>query len=160
MEKLNLTQQKNAFSNQKKCTTTQNKHKKIKPSLVASYDIRPGNGEGLFLFRRFINLSLTYLLRHLLTYLQPRDPHRARFTCNAHVSFTSTISHTCLYFRAAKHHRSLAGIHFSSNWGYKDRLAWVVGFIWRSYTCKWWPISVLAELNVEQLCWFSQHNYH
>jgi len=27
MEKLNLTQQKHAFSNQKKCTTTQNKHK-------------------------------------------------------------------------------------------------------------------------------------
>jgi len=27
MEKLNLTQQKNAFTNQKKCTTTQNKQK-------------------------------------------------------------------------------------------------------------------------------------
>jgi len=27
MEKLNLTQQKHAFTNQKKCTTTQNKHK-------------------------------------------------------------------------------------------------------------------------------------
>jgi len=30
MEKLNLTQQKHAFTNQKKCTTTQNKHKKTK----------------------------------------------------------------------------------------------------------------------------------
>jgi len=47
---------------------------KIKPGLVASYDIRSGNGEGRFWFRRFINLSLTYLLRHLSTYLQPRDP--------------------------------------------------------------------------------------
>jgi len=37
----------------------QNEHKKLKPTLVASYDIRPGNGEGLFRFRRFINLSLT-----------------------------------------------------------------------------------------------------
>jgi len=38
-------------------------------SLVASYDIWPGNEEGLFLFRRFINLSLTHLVRHLpLTY--------------------------------------------------------------------------------------------
>jgi len=27
MEKLNLTQQKHTFTNQKKCTTTQNKHK-------------------------------------------------------------------------------------------------------------------------------------
>jgi len=28
MEKLNITQQKHAFTNQNKCTTTQNKHKK------------------------------------------------------------------------------------------------------------------------------------
>jgi len=42
--------------------------KQLKPGLVASYDIRPGNGEGLFLCRCFINLSFTYLLRHLPTY--------------------------------------------------------------------------------------------
>ena len=41
MEKQNLAQQKHTFTNQNKCTTTQNKHKKIKPGLVASYDIRP-----------------------------------------------------------------------------------------------------------------------
>jgi len=116
MEKQNLTQQKHAFTNQKKCTTTQNK---LKPGLVASYDIWPGNEQGLFLqkyyyfnttnifyldvsvsikdlhqkkflqflfrflglflFQCFINLSLlTYLLRHLPTYLQPRDPHGAQ----------------------------------------------------------------------------------
>jgi len=40
MEKLNLTQQKHTFTNQKK-RITQNKHKKIKPGSVASYDIRP-----------------------------------------------------------------------------------------------------------------------
>jgi len=75
MEKLNLTLQKHTFTNQKKAsTTTQNKHKKLKPGLVASYDIWPGNGEGLFWFRHFINLSLTYLytFTHLLT---ARDPH-------------------------------------------------------------------------------------
>jgi len=43
--------------------------KKLKPGLVASYDIRPGNGMGLFWFWRFRNLSLTYLLRHLLLLL-------------------------------------------------------------------------------------------
>jgi len=43
-KKLNLTQQKHAFTNQKKCTTTQ----KIKPGLVAFYDIQPGNGAGTF----------------------------------------------------------------------------------------------------------------
>ena len=48
-KKLNLTQQKHAFANEKKCTTTQNKHtKKLKPGLVAFYDIRPGNEAGLF----------------------------------------------------------------------------------------------------------------
>jgi len=35
------------FTNQKKCTTTQKKHKKTK-GLVAFYDIWPGNGAGLF----------------------------------------------------------------------------------------------------------------
>jgi len=50
MEKQNLPQQKHAFTNQNKCTTTQNKHKKLKPGLVASYDIRPENADGLFLF--------------------------------------------------------------------------------------------------------------
>ena len=42
--------------------------RKLKPDSVAYYDIQPGNAQGLFLFRRFINLSLTYLLRHLPTY--------------------------------------------------------------------------------------------
>jgi len=50
--------------------TNKNK-KKLQPALVASYNIWPGNGEDLFWFQRFINFSLTYLLRHLPTYLQP-----------------------------------------------------------------------------------------
>ena len=68
IEKQNPTQQKHIFTNQKKCTTSQNKYKKLKPGLVTSYDIWPGNGEGLFWFWHFINLSLTYSLRHSLTY--------------------------------------------------------------------------------------------
>ena len=47
--------------------------KKLKPGLVASYDLQPGNGEGLFWFQRFIN----YLLTHLATCLQPQDPNGA-----------------------------------------------------------------------------------
>jgi len=31
--------------------------------------IQPGNGEGLFWFQRFINLSLAYLFSHSPTYL-------------------------------------------------------------------------------------------
>ena len=50
------------------CPIPQGGHKKLKPGLVASYDIWPGNGEGLFLFRNFINLSLTYLHTYPLTY--------------------------------------------------------------------------------------------
>ena len=52
--------------------------KKLKPSLVASYDIRPGNGVGLFLFWHFINMSPTYLLRHLPTSLQPQTTRGGR----------------------------------------------------------------------------------
>jgi len=37
MEKQNPTQQHQTFTNQNKCTTTQNKLKKLKPGLVASY---------------------------------------------------------------------------------------------------------------------------
>jgi len=50
--------------------------KNLKPGLLASYDVWPGNRVGPFLHQRFINLSLTHLLRHLSNYLQPRDPHR------------------------------------------------------------------------------------
>jgi len=82
MEKQNLTQQKPTFTNQKKCTTTQNKHKKLKPGLVASYDIRPGNGEGLFWFRTFgVHKFVTYSLKHLPTYLQPQTHTGPREQC-------------------------------------------------------------------------------
>jgi len=47
-KKLNLAQQKHAFTNQKKYTTKQNIRKKLKPGLVAFYEIWPGNGAGLF----------------------------------------------------------------------------------------------------------------
>jgi len=67
IETQNLTQQKHTFTNQNKCTTQNKYKKKLKPGLVASYDIRPENGEGLFWFQRFINLSHTYLVRHLPT---------------------------------------------------------------------------------------------
>jgi len=80
--------QKHAFTDQKKCTTTENKHKKLKPGLVACCDIQPGNGEGLFLFRRFINLSLTYLLRHLPTYLQSQT-HTGLTTSQLALTFTT-----------------------------------------------------------------------
>ena len=57
MEKLNLTQQKHAFTNQKKCTTTQNKHKRLKPRWVTFYDIRPGNAAGLFSKEKISNVA-------------------------------------------------------------------------------------------------------
>jgi len=42
------TQQKHAFNNQKKCTTTQNRHKKTKAWFSCFYSIWRGNGVGLF----------------------------------------------------------------------------------------------------------------
>jgi len=57
------TNNKSTHSSIKRNVQQQNKHKKLKPGLVASYDIRPGNGipaQG----HKFV----TYLLRHLPTY--------------------------------------------------------------------------------------------
>ena len=71
MEKLNLTQQKHTFTNQTKATT-----QKLKPGLVTSYDIRPGN-EGLFWFWHFINLLLAYLDTYVIHLLTAPDPHGA-----------------------------------------------------------------------------------
>jgi len=60
-------------------------HKKLKPGLVASCDIWPANREGLFWFRRFTNLSLTFLLRyfHLLTALGPTQGRMDTFAALA-----------------------------------------------------------------------------
>ena len=91
MEKQNLTQQKPAITNQKKCTTTQNKHKKLKPGLVASYDIWPRNGEGRFLFLCFITLSLTYLNTYPLNYSPDLHGQVSRLTL--WFSSTSCIKH-------------------------------------------------------------------
>jgi len=61
IEKLNRTQEKHTFTNQNKCTTSlqhKTNTKKLQPGFVASYDIWPGNGEGLFWFRHFIDCPL------------------------------------------------------------------------------------------------------
>jgi len=64
-----------AWYGKTKPNTTKTHIHQSKEILVACYDIRPGNREGLFWFWCFINLWLTYLLGHLSTYLQPQDPH-------------------------------------------------------------------------------------
>jgi len=58
--------------------------KKLKPGIVSSYDTRPANRKGVFWFRHFKNLSLTYLLTYLdnypLTYSPrptPGENHRS-----------------------------------------------------------------------------------
>jgi len=51
--------------------------KKLKPGLVAFYDNRPGNGEGLCWLQPFINLALTDLLKTLTHLLTAPDPHGA-----------------------------------------------------------------------------------
>ena len=74
-KKLNITRQKHTFAKQNKHNTTKNKHKKLKPCLVAFYHIRPGKGAGLFkqannIYSAEINnrikgaLRLRSLLRH------------------------------------------------------------------------------------------------
>ena len=52
------------------------------------YDIRPGNGEGLFWFWCFINVPLTYSLD-----TQPRDPHGANFP----ITETKSLWDACIF---------------------------------------------------------------
>ena len=59
---------------------------------VTSYDIRPGNTEGLLLFRHFINLSLTYLLRNLLTHLHTAPGPTWGTGCQMPVPLLSQLS--------------------------------------------------------------------
>jgi len=56
--KTKLIQQRHAFTHSlSKTNVLQHKrNKKLNQGLVPSYDIRPGNGVGLFLFWHFINL--------------------------------------------------------------------------------------------------------
>ena len=63
---------------------------KLKPGFVASYYIRPGNGVGLFWFWRFINLSFTYLLGHLVSYLQPQT--YTRLSISIKLRYSRTVS--------------------------------------------------------------------
>jgi len=44
----NQQRQSTEGTSKKKCTTTQNRHKNLKPDLVALHDIRPGNEGHLF----------------------------------------------------------------------------------------------------------------
>ena len=64
VEKQNLTQQITHSPIKRNVQQHKINTKKLKPGLVASYNIRPGNGEGLFWFWWFINLSLTYTLTY------------------------------------------------------------------------------------------------
>jgi len=81
MENQNLTQ-RSTHSAIKRNVQQHKIRKELKPGLVTSYDIQPGNGEGLFWFWRFINLSLTHLLNYLDTYPLTYSPgtHTERVT--------------------------------------------------------------------------------
>ena len=56
---------------------TKNKQKKLTPGLVTSYDIQPGNGEGLNILisalHKFVTYLLTYLDTHPLTAPGPKQ---------------------------------------------------------------------------------------
>jgi len=72
IEKLNLTQQKHAFTNHKKCTTTQNTQKtKARFSRLLRHPAWKWRGPILI---SALHKFVTYLLRHLPTCLQPRNP--------------------------------------------------------------------------------------
>jgi len=59
--------------------------------LVASYNLQPGNGEGLSLVSA-LHKFVTYLLTYLDTFLQPRDLHRAYFLMYVSNWFICSVS--------------------------------------------------------------------
>jgi len=101
MEKLYLTQQNHTYTNQKKSTT-----QKLEPGLVTSYDIRPGNGEGLFCFRHF--KFVTYLVRHPLissprTHMGPMSGESFEFCCSG--TFYKSNGHPDIQQAVSNHWR-------------------------------------------------------
>jgi len=90
IEEQNLTQQKHTFTNQKKRTTTQNKHKKLKPGLVASYDIWPAFGASRIchLFTYLDTYPLTYSPRHGDWVMKTTDHNNGKSPSDLMLSFT------------------------------------------------------------------------
>ena len=89
MEKLNLTQQNHTFSNQKKCTTTQNKHKKTKPrfSRLLGHPVWKQKGPILV---SALHKCVTYLLRHFTHLLTAPGPTQGIETVR-HLTNTDTV---------------------------------------------------------------------
>ena len=75
-------------------------------SLVASYDVRPGTGEGLLWFWRFINLSLTLLTYSSQTHVRPTVPD--------HPQYNITQNHNLLKWENAVYELEQQGYHTSS----------------------------------------------
>jgi len=76
MDKINLTQQKHAFTNQKKCTTARNKHKKTKYRF--SYLLRhPARKRRWPILISSLHKFVTYLNIYPLTALEHTGPHAA-----------------------------------------------------------------------------------
>jgi len=91
----NLNKSTHSLSQQKYYNTKYHKKTKARFSrLDASYDIQPGNGEGLFLFRRFINLWLTYL--------------HTQLTARTHTGLITSENHPLAIFFLL-HHRTPDG---------------------------------------------------
>jgi len=77
-KKLNLTQQKHTFTNQNKCTTTQNTHKtKARFSCLLRHLAWKQRGPILGLALQKFSTYLLNLLKTLTHLLNAPDPHRA-----------------------------------------------------------------------------------
>jgi len=99
----------------------------MKPGLVASYDIRPGNGEGLIWFRCFIKLSLTYLFKHLPTYLQPRT----------HTWLLPSINLSCVNWVTVSIFIKWVQLESASTGIEKTKMKWVIFAGWHQSYLQW-----------------------
>ena len=126
MEKLNLTQEKHTFTKPIKRNVRYYNTKKLKPGLVACYDIQPGKRTGLILVLA-IHKSVTHLLRHLPTYLQPRDPYGA-ITMNLSINSLMLIVKNIILLTVTNYFDS-STVHFQI----ASRVCRVLNFTSRPY---------------------------
>ena len=118
IEKLNLTQQKHTLNNQKKCTTTQNKHKKTKArfSCVLRHPACKQRGPILVsALHKSVTYSLTQTLTHLLTAarLTTQGPIISRFLSFAVHNLNISITAATASYMALP---SYYGRHASRQW--------------------------------------------
>ena len=138
MEKLNVTQQKHTFSNQTKCNTTQNKHKKTKVRFSRLLR-HPAWKRRRPILVLALHKVFAYLIRHLPTYLQPgthTGPHSTSWLAwHKTTYYKQTSDITSVYWplfqnNLDKYQKGATNLDFSeASWWGGSGISWTMQII-------------------------------